>query len=169
MPTELSELMRKLNHVDLVGIAEQMQSIMTKVDGALQEFDYAAINSGIQTTLGSVNDLVKIPEFKQLLESIRQTSDEIRSLAANFNSRVDPLSQQAEQALKQFDATLLQVQQGMGDLRDMLAPRAELRHELDLVLKEVAEAARSIGQLADYLNRNPRALLTGKQLPEKLP
>ncbi len=43
-----------------------------------------------------------------------------------------------------------------------LAPDAPAQHELRDALQEVARAARSIRLLADYLERNPEALLRGK-------
>ena len=43
-----------------------------------------------------------------------------------------------------------------------LAEDSEPRHELVKTLKEVSAAARSVRNLADYLERHPEALIRGK-------
>jgi len=44
----------------------------------------------------------------------------------------------------------------------MTADNAELRHNLELLLNELAATARSLRTLTDYLDRHPDSLLRGK-------
>jgi paraquat-inducible protein B len=45
---------------------------------------------------------------------------------------------------------------------NLLGPDAPAQQELRDALKEIARAARGMGVLADYLERNPETLLRGK-------
>jgi paraquat-inducible protein B len=52
--------------------------------------------------------------------------------------------------------------------RTLIEPGSPLDHELRKTLQDVSSAARALGQLADYLERNPTALLYGKQAPAEV-
>jgi paraquat-inducible protein B len=52
-------------------------------------------------------------------------------------------------------------------LRDLLAPDSSLRHELTLALEQLAGAAQSISALAEFLERHPNALITGRGISKK--
>ena len=44
----------------------------------------------------------------------------------------------------------------------MVEEESDLRYYMDIFLREISQAARSIRALANYLERNPDALLRGK-------
>jgi len=54
-------------------------------------------------------------------------------------------------------------------VRELVQPESSLRYQLDSALSEIAGASQAIRVLADYLERNPNALLTGRPPPEPLP
>jgi paraquat-inducible protein B len=68
----------------------------------------------------------------------------------------------ARTTLATTDKTALSAQQ----MLDSLQPGAGTRYELDRLLLEFTQAASSVRQLADYLQRHPEALLRGKQEDE---
>jgi paraquat-inducible protein B len=59
-------------------------------------------------------------------------------------------------------SALKQAQKLFEDLDSSAAPDAGLMYQLTETLVEVQKAARSISTLADYLERHPEALLSGK-------
>ena len=59
------------------------------------------------------------------------------------------------------------VQETMHSIDSIMDPQSSLRYEVEEVLDEVSSAARSLRILADYLERNPNAFLTGKKLPNE--
>ena len=59
-------------------------------------------------------------------------------------------------------STLDQVQKTLASVQGTLGQDAPLPHELRQTLKELAEAARGIRILTDYLERNPDSLIYGK-------
>ena len=48
--------------------------------------------------------------------------------------------------------------------RELLAEDSRTRYNLDVTLEELAAAARSLRIMADYIERNPDALIKGKGL-----
>jgi paraquat-inducible protein B len=80
----------------------------------------------------------------------------IGGLSRHLDTQVDPLAGKAVAVLQRADATLAAVQGAVGK-------GSELRYGLDRMLSEAAAAARSLRNLADYLERHPDSLVKGKR------
>ena len=61
-----------------------------------------------------------------------------------------------------ISSTLDQAQKTLVSVEGTLGQDSPLQHEMRRALKELAEAARSIRILTDYLERHPEALIYGK-------
>jgi len=65
-------------------------------------------------------------------------------------------------AITQLQATLKETQITMANVQDLTDPDSPTFYEITRTLKEVSDAARSLRLLANYVERNPRALIFGK-------
>jgi paraquat-inducible protein B len=86
-------------------------------------------------------------------------------LISNVDGRVGNLSTSAELTLAKVNETLDGIQSTLNAARQSLSIAAEgspMRYELQKMLGELTAAARSIRLLAEYLERNPDALVRGK-------
>jgi paraquat-inducible protein B len=54
----------------------------------------------------------------------------------------------------------------MEDVDGILSENSEFRYQIDIFMREITLMARSLRSFADYLERNPDALLRGKQRRE---
>jgi paraquat-inducible protein B len=90
-------------------------------------------------------------------------------LAENLNRRVEPLADGLTNTVAQADQTLVQLRGSAEDLRGLLAPGSALQSELSLALSQLAEAARSLSSLAEFLEQHPNALITGRKSKETKP
>jgi len=80
----------------------------------------------------------------------------LERLARHLDDKVDPLSASATAALGQTERTLATAQ-------GLLAKGSDLRVGIDQLLQSATGAAKSLRNLADYLERHPEALLQGKR------
>ena len=87
--------------------------------------------------------------------SARDTLTEIRPRIPQFTSGVDSASNRLQGSLKRFDATL-------GSVNRLVDPSAPLVYQLTTTLTDLGTAAKSVRELADYLDRNPSAIITGR-------
>jgi paraquat-inducible protein B len=67
-----------------------------------------------------------------------------------------------EKTAPQLTAVLSGAESTLEEARVMLAANSTTRTEMNRVLLELAEAARSIRLLADYLEQHPESLIKGK-------
>lgn len=89
------------------------------------------------------------------LEEGRVAVAEIRRLVHNVDGSVAPITESAVAVLDQTRQTLESVE-GTVD------PGSPLSYQLSFTLQELADAARAIRVLADYLEQNPNALVFGR-------
>ena len=116
-----------------------------------------------------MNDLAGSPELRQTLVAIRDTLATTRETLVEVKPRIAPLAgrfdsgvSRLEATLQKLDLTLGSVKTSLGSFDTLVDPQAPLVYQLTTTLTDLSEAARSIRQFADYLDRNPNALLTGR-------
>jgi paraquat-inducible protein B len=130
-----------------------------------------------------IDQLSKSPALNNSLKSLEQTMpkvDEavvnIRRLAVTLDKNASDLSSDLQQtsavarrtlveietAAKQAGITLKEGEGTLASARAVIDPESPTFYELTKSLREISGAARALRILADYLERNPRALIFGK-------
>jgi paraquat-inducible protein B len=142
----------------------------------LRDVDFDGLVSSIRDAARSVGELAGSPELRQTLVaareamvSARDTLTEIRPRIPQFASGVDSASTRLQGSLKRFDSTLGSLDTALGSLDTTLGsvnrlvdPSAPLVYQLTTTLTDLGTAAKSVRELADYLDRNPSAIITGR-------
>jgi paraquat-inducible protein B len=168
-PTEIQQLMQNLAHIDFNGLEERLSSLITKLDSAIGSLNVPELSGGVTNLLASLNRLASSPELTNTLGSIQKTMAEYRLLAEKLNSQVDPLAAGVTNTLAEANRTLAQLHSAVQDLGSMLAPDSPLRNDLSLALEQLAGAAQSVSSLAEFLERHPNSLITGRESATKKP
>ena len=101
-------------------------------------------------------------QIDPLAGSIKQTSDDARKLVNNVNRRIRPIQADLAKTTKSLRAALQTAQDTIEEVDQMVADDSELRYQIDIFLREMALMGRSLRSFADYLERNPDALIRGK-------
>jgi paraquat-inducible protein B len=137
---------------------ERASQIVTRVLAQIENADVDVAVHSITEAVDGVNGLVRSPEVhravvaaREALESIRRLSDTAQPMVKG----VEATSVGARDSLHHLDAAL-------GDLQTLIDTEGPLSVELTRTLVDLGEAARSVRDLASYLERNPNALLVGR-------
>ncbi len=149
----------------------------------LKRANLPALVRSATAALDGVRDLVAAPEIRRDLEAAGATlrnadraMADLDQVASRLEQRVEPLaaslvgtSEQTRQTVARAEAVITHADAAIGDLqttltavRTQLEPGSPISHELLRTLGETAAAARSIRELADYLQRNPSSLVLGR-------
>jgi paraquat-inducible protein B len=86
----------------------------------------------------------------------------VQGLVAKLDTQVGPVSAELVRSLRSFHDAAKSIQKLVG-------PQSGLGDEAVKALRQLTETAESLQALADFLERNPNALITGKKLPDKKP
>jgi len=167
-PTEIQQLMDNIARLDLAGISDKLNLVLEKLDSTLNQIQLAEISYGLTNLLVSANHVLQSSQLTNLLASLQETVAGLGQLSASIHQRVDPFADSAQTTLADASEALEEIRQGVQVLRDMLAPQAPLRRDLTRAVDDLGNTARSVGALAEFLTRNPNALISGRKQTDKL-
>jgi len=105
-----------------------------------------------------------------VLPTVPTSLEEITSRVATILDKlgqfpIDKIGKDMDATLAGLQLTVDQTQKTLVALEKTLSSESPLQQELQQTLQELSGAARSLRLLADYLERNPEAILRGKQSP----
>jgi paraquat-inducible protein B len=135
----------------------------------LRDADIDGLVNAVRDAARGVDELAGSPELRQTLVAIRDALTTTRETLVEVKPRIAPLAgrfdtgvARLETTLDRLDQTLGSVKASLGSFDTLVDPQAPLVYQLTTTLADLGEAARSIRQFADYLDRNPNALFTGR-------
>ncbi len=96
-------------------------------------------------------------ELQAAVESLTKTLDEIKVMSGNINKDTIP----------KVNAALEELEETMSGINSTLGPDSALNYNARQVTSEMAMAIRSIRSLLEYLERDPQALILGKEGDKK--
>jgi paraquat-inducible protein B len=82
---------------------------------------------------------------------------------------VAKLDAQVQPVQAELVGTLRSFHDAADSIHKLLGPQSGFGEEAVRTLQQVTETAESLQRLADFLERNPSALITGKKRPDKDP
>jgi paraquat-inducible protein B len=115
---------------------EEITKGITKIVDRLEKLPLEQIGKDLRETLGHLN----------------KSTEQLSKIMQNLDETVVPV---ATDTLKQSQTTLTRLDR-------LLGAESPTGHELKRALAELADAARNISVLADYLGRHPESLVFGK-------
>jgi paraquat-inducible protein B len=144
----------------------EMPTIPSRLDEiakAIEEVPFKDLIAKATLTIDGIERLVNAPELKDTIVNLRETLQDLREMIKNLNSGVGTLTSNVESTLKKTSVALVEATDTLvlvqGELKDATPV---IRYELSNSLKELADAARSLNALTEYLQRHPESLLRGK-------
>lgn len=106
-----------------------------------------------------------LPGGRAVLDQAEGTMGAAQELVATLNQRVVPLLGDLEQTSKAVRGSLERADRAMASVDSFVSEDSEVRYRLIQTLEELSQAARTVRFLAEYLERNPQALIQGKTQP----
>ncbi len=192
IPTVRSAMEQVLNKLERLPVEEmiaEFRSLVRGIDGFIRSDELKLAISRLDVVLANADELVlhidaKIDPLsdsviaaadegraalKQVRESLVKLEDRMdaalrdyQHLAATIDGEVGPLSKQFQSTLAELREATKQARTTLDTLDRTVAEDSPLQFRLNTALDEIAAAARSMRDLADYVERHPESLLRGK-------
>jgi paraquat-inducible protein B len=187
------EIGKTLQEVPIGELAESLRNSMKGIEGFVTSDEFSKSLHYFKQTLKDARNLVRhvdekidplFADVEQTLKdaqallrnvdsridplagSILRTSDDARKLVNNVNQRVRPIQADLAKTAKSLQSALQTAEDALEQVDGIVSENSEFRYQIDVFLREIALMARSLRSFADYLERNPDALIRGKQRRE---
>lgn len=161
-----SEILAKIKKVDFAGLSEELKALVAQSRKQVAGIDVRGVLEQWKKTGAAVEALASNPEIKRTIDNLNATMADLRGAIARLDAQVEP-------AGKELTATLVEARRAMqafaetsGAVRGFVAANAGVGNSLGDTLGRLNEAAEAVARLADFLERNPNALLTGRKRPD---
>lgn len=148
---------------------EQVQQSAMRAIAKLDKIDVVALVRSMTDAASSIRDLAGSPNLKATIASLKDASANLnttltafRNDFARLNGKADPVLASLKQTSDRAQVALTQMTTTMTQLQMTFAPDAPLTYRLSVTLDDVAAASNAMRELADYIQRNPSALVRGK-------
>ena len=168
VPTDLEQIqeaamkaLAKLSKIDLVKLTQSITDAGNAATNLLNSPDLKATLVSLHTTTRNLN-----MSLQTTTRNLNTTLSSIHDLAENLDNRGSPLLVSLKKASDQASVALVQISSAAAELQTTLAPNAPLAYRLDVALENFAEASSAIRELADFMQRNPSAIVRGRYVPE---
>ena len=167
LPTQVQRFLDHLEQFDLPGISAKLSSLLSRLDTSLGHLDLEQINAGVTNLLNAANQVLTTPDLTNSFVSLRRTLNRAETLLARIDSHVDPVADNLTNALVEAQKTLAEVRRAAQNFSDLLGPDNSLGSDLTQSLEQLGNAGRAVADLAEFLQRNPNALLAGRKKPKE--
>jgi paraquat-inducible protein B len=134
------------------GAIQSLQTTLATVAGKLERLPLDEIGKDARTTLASMDQLLKSVN-SDVAPDLRQTLQTGTKLLQRLDAEVSVEAR----------ATLVEARKALVSADKLLSADAPLQSDTREAMQEISRAAYALRILADYLERNPQALLMGKK------
>lgn len=117
-------------------------------------------------TAKSLNEFTTSPELKATMVNLNAAAIDLRAVLAKLDGQIEPTAEKLGVTLEESRATLASFNSAALTLRQFINAQHDLGSGANQAFEKLASAAEAVQRLADFLERNPQALLAGRKLPE---
>jgi paraquat-inducible protein B len=160
---EAQKAIGNLGKIDFAGLSRDLEDVLTTTKKSIADIQFDELSASVRRTADSISGLASSPELTDALTSLKQALDHFSATMQTLQGQIDPVANALQPDLIELRKTLVGLQQTTGSLNSTLAPDGDLRYQLSGTLAEVDRMAKSLQQLADFLQRNPNSLLFGRK------
>lgn len=158
-----SEILAKIRKIDFAGLSEELKSLVAQTRKQVAGIDVRGVVEQWKKTGAAVETLANSPDIKKTFEHLNLTATELRAAIARIDSKVEPASRELTETLVDARKAMAAFSEAAGATRSFVAANASVGAEVGDSLARLNEAVEAVRRLADFLERNPNALLTGRK------
>jgi paraquat-inducible protein B len=156
--------------LDLAAIQANVNNLMAK----LMAVDADTLIYSITHSIESIDALVSNPgftraatELPRTLEAAQEAMHGLTQMIASADSAVGPLREQLLTTASQADSAMVALKETLEESRSLLSAEGVTSTRLNEALYEISATMRAFRSLAETLDRNPGALIRGKDYEEE--
>ncbi len=164
-----TEMAARFSALDVKEINEKLIQLLDSLRKAVAEAQIEETSQSLAAAGEAVREFAASNEISRAAAAFRQASGKLETVLARLDSKMDPAFARWDEAGKELAGTLAAVRETAEEAKAALLPESSLRYRLEEALADISAAAAAAHALADYIERNPNAFITGKALSPPAP
>jgi len=162
----LSEILSNLKRVDFAGLSREMSGLLVDVRKQVNGLELAKLSDEWTKAGSAINELARSGDFQRTFVRLNETIDQLSKMLANVDAQIQPAGVKLNEAMSEAQVVLKSFNEAANSARRFISAQSGLGEETVRTMNQLAESAGSVQRLAEFLERNPNALLTGKKQPK---
>ncbi|OAM88860.1 MlaD family protein [Termitidicoccus mucosus] len=167
LQSSFTELIAKLKSADIGGLLTDARATMAAIRAQVEGLQLRQLSTEWTNVAKNVNTLVGSPEAQRLFAGLDQAVRQLSTSLARIENQVEPTAAELRGTLVEVRQALRNINATAESARDFLHGQNGLGADFGRALRQLTDAAASVGLFMDFLERNPNALLTGRPPQEK--
>jgi paraquat-inducible protein B len=139
-------------------LQEKLQPLLDKIANAPIDQVFA----DIQASMAALKDLATGPELRGALDELRGASADLRGVVGRLGAKSDALIDRLGTTMQATNRLIDRTTDTLATVNHQVGDRSPLLADIRGLVEELSGTARSMRLLAEYLERNPDALIRGK-------
>ena len=162
----LSEVLANLKRVDLATPAKDISTLAATAKKQMESIDLKGLAEQWKKTGEQFETLAKNPEFKKTFDNLNAVVGDLRAMIAKLDAQIEPTQKEFAATMAEAKKTLAEFNTTATAAQGFIASHGGIGEEVATTLVHLNEAADAVKRLADFLERNPNALITGRKRPQ---
>lgn len=159
------QILANIRKIDFVGLSRELTGLLVDARKQLTGLDLKGTVDQWKKTGEQVERLANLPEIRQTFANLDGAVTDLRRTIGKLDAQVEPNGQALAAALAEAKTAMQSFNETAVAARKLIVSNATLGEEVGGALQQLGEAAAAVARLAEYLERNPSALLTGRPRP----
>jgi paraquat-inducible protein B len=139
-------------------ITRSAGELMSKIN----RIDFDRIGKGISGAAAGLDSMVNGPHIKATLASLEKAMAEVQDFTRKLDQEGAPALKRLPAIAAELQGALTNANRLLGSIKAGYGEDSRFHRDLDRLLPQLTDAARSIRALTDLLSRHPEALIQGR-------
>lgn len=161
-----TEILANIKDVDFAGLTHEMHGLLADTRQQIQNLDTTTISTEVTATARAYRKIAESPEIPAILTNLDGALADLRSTLGTLDGSIGPAAEELTLTLQRLRQNLDSLEDATDNASRFISAQNGLGSEAADALRQLGDAARAVGRLADFLERNPNALLSGRQPPK---
>jgi paraquat-inducible protein B len=145
-----------------VGGFDSMARSANELLSKINRIDFDSIGKSISGAAAGLDQTINGPQLKRTLAALEKAMVDVQDIARKLDTDASPALKRLPAIAAQLQDALTQANRLFGSINAGYGDDSRFRRDLDRLLPQITDAARSIRALTDLLSRHPEALIKGR-------
>ena len=149
---------------------EEARATLSRLVERIQKIDIERLVGSLQETVDGLKRITNSPDVQRAADSLDETVHTLNEAAASVRTLANNLDRTLPASLRttseNASTALREAQGALGGVRTLVDPDGPLAFRIARTLDDLSGAARAVRDLAEYLDRNPSAVVRGRPVSE---